>query len=115
MNWYLVKIIVQLLYNQPAGKTQFEEQLRLICAADTKAAIAKATGMLMNEEERCSSLQQHISCKPIAVTAVYPFSEMMDGAELFSANIETDYAASFIKTARVREQDILASIDLFTN
>ncbi len=115
MNWYLVKIIVQIVFVQSANKTQFEEQLRLIAAADTKAAIAKATEIAVQEEEACSSLHQSVIWKPVAVTAIYPFTSMIDGAELFSATIETDYAASFIETAKLREKDILTPVDLFTN
>jgi hypothetical protein len=115
MNWYLVKIIFQIVYVQSANKVQFEEQLRIVSAADTKTAIAKATEMAVKEEEACSSLYQSVKWKPVAVTAIFPFTSMIDGAEVFSAIIETDDAASFIQTSQLAEKNIFTHIDLFTN
>jgi Domain of unknown function (DUF4288) len=115
MNWYLTKLIFEIVSIKQSNKSQFEEQLRLVLAANAKEAVGKITVLVKREEDACISLQQPITWKMVAVTAVYPLSEMIDGAELFSTTVETEYPASFIHTAQLRAKDIFTHSELFTD
>jgi hypothetical protein len=115
MNWYLTKIVFELVGLQTATKSQFEEQLRIVTATNVKEAVHKITVLVQKEEEACVGLHKQLRWKLVAVTAIFPLHEMIDGAELFSTTVETEYAASFIDTAQRRAKDIFTNSDLFTN
>jgi hypothetical protein len=114
MNWYLTKITLQLVSLQAASKTQFEEQLRLVMANNAKEAVHKMRIVVKNEEEACKDLQQQPCWTLVAVTAVYPLHAFMDGAELFSTTVETEFAALVIDTAHEQEKNIFTHSELFT-
>lgn len=106
MNWYLVKMVFQIICGNGKHTAQFEEQLRLIRASDATAAVAKAT--LIGEQEEQSFVnhtQQFICWKLIAVTDIYPFTTELDGAEIFSRISEEEQPASFIHTMQLRSAD----------
>jgi Domain of unknown function (DUF4288) len=106
MNWYLVKMVFQIICGEGKHTAQFEEQLRLIQAADGSLAVKKAT--LLGKEEEQSFLnfaQQPVNWKLIAVTDIYPFDAAMDGAEIFSRISEEEQAAAFIHSMQLRSAD----------
>lgn len=49
-NWYLVKIVFQIICGSGNHKPQFEEQLRLIIAASPVAATDKAKQLILAKE-----------------------------------------------------------------
>lgn len=106
MNWYLVKMVFQIICGNGKHTAQFEEQLRLIHAADTIAAVNKAT-LLGKQEEQAffNHAQQTVCWKLIAVTDIYPFTTELDGAEIFSRISEEEQPASFIHTMQLRSAD----------
>lgn len=108
MNWYLVKIIFQITCGSGNHKPQFDEQLRLIAAGDAYVAIEKARTLAKAEDEQCRSNEAGIvQWKYIAITAVYPFTSMMDGAELFSTVTEEEHASARIHSFQLKESDLL--------
>ena len=116
MNWFLVKIVFRIICGNGKHTAQFEEQLRLIQAADACAAMQKAKAI--GEAEQVSflnSTQQTVCWKLIAVTDIYPFHTEMDGAEIFSCIKEEEQPASFIHSMQLRAGDAVqryASITL---
>ncbi len=108
MNWFLAKIIFQVICGNGKHPAQFEEQIRLIQAADKAAAFTKANTLAKNEEESFFSLSNQMICwKMVAVTDIYPFNTELDGAELFSGTREEEDADAFIYLAKLRSNDLL--------
>jgi hypothetical protein len=103
MNWYLVKINFRIVCGNGNHKPQFDEQLRLISAATYSGAIEKAKQLAAEEEAASDS---RVKWKPVAVTGVFPFSDFMDGAELFSAVTETDLADAYIHALQLKEAEL---------
>ena len=114
MNWFLVKVIFQIICGEGKHTAQFEEQLRLIHAADAFEAMQKATAIGLEEERSFNNHQQQpIEWKLIAVTDVYPFNTGMDGAEIFSRITEEEQATAFIHTMRLRSADAAKRYNTF--
>ncbi len=108
MSWYLVKIIFRIICGDGKHTAQFEEQLRLISAASSKEAIAKADALAKKEEVSfLNYAQQPVHWQLIAVTDVYSFETGVDGAVVFSKICEEDHPALFIHSAKIRSQDVL--------
>jgi Domain of unknown function (DUF4288) len=106
MNWYLTKMVFQIICGDGKHVAQFEEQLRLIYAEDAYDAMQKAKTIGLQEEQSFSNhRQQPVKWKLIAVTDVYPFTTGLDGAEIFSRISEEEQATAFIYTMRLRAAD----------
>lgn len=91
MNWYLSKIIFRIICGDGDHTPQFDEQLRLINAADEEEAFNKAT--LIGEKEQdgfYNHEQKLVQWKFINVAELYKLSGMLDGAEIYSRIQETD-------------------------
>lgn len=111
MNWYLVKMVFQIICGDGKHTAQFEEQLRLIFADDTAAALNKATLFGKQEEQTFfNHAQQTVCWRLIAVTDIYPFTTGLDGAEIFSRISEEEQPASFIHTVQMRSVDVAKRI-----
>jgi Domain of unknown function (DUF4288) len=102
MNWFLVKIVFQIICGYGNHKPQFEEQLRLISATDQNTAITKAVQLAKQE----TGITEMVEWKFIAVTDIYPFTSLLDGAELFSRITEEELEAGYIHTQQLKEKDL---------
>ncbi len=108
MNWYLVKIVFQIICGNGNHKPQFEEQLRLVWTDDAEEAIAKANCIALQEEEAfMNQSNQLVQWKFIAITDIYPLQTDVDGTVLFSKISEEENAAWFIQSVKLRSQDLL--------
>lgn len=106
MSWYLTKIVFQIICGDGKHTAQFEEQLRLIYAADALAAVEKAEQIGKQEEQSfLNYVQQPVCWKFIAVTDIYRFTAEIDGAEIFSRISEEEQPASFIHSMELRSAD----------
>jgi hypothetical protein len=106
MSWYLTKIVFQIICGDGQHTAQFEEQLRLIYAADAIAAVEKAEHIGRQEEQSfLNYVQQPVCWKLIAVTDIYPFAAEIDGAEIFSRISEEEQPASYIHSMQLRSAD----------
>ncbi len=106
MNWYLVKMVFQIICGNGKHTAQFEEQIRLIRADDATAAISKSTLLGKQEEQTFfNHSQQSVCWKLIAVTDIYPFVSDIDGAEIFSRISEEEQPASYIHAVQMRSTD----------
>ncbi len=98
MNWYLAKIVFQIVCGDGCHTPQFDEQLRLICAPDNSAAICKA--QTIGHQEQDSFFNQHqklVQWQFVNIAELYCLSDYMDGAEVFSRILETHHSGDFIK------------------
>jgi len=100
-------MVFQIVCGNGNHTPQFEEQLRLVFAKDATAAIEKAKQMSSNE----SKVTDAVKWKLIAVTDIYPFTENLDGAVLFSNINETEMGAATIHTLRLKEKDMLTAFN----
>jgi hypothetical protein len=97
MNWYLAKIVFRIVCGEGKHTAQFDEQLRLISAADIKEAFAKGQLMGMREEETFFNREQQlVQWKFVNVSELYQLDELIDGAELYSRIEEKENAAAYI-------------------
>ncbi|HEU4901128.1 MAG TPA: DUF4288 domain-containing protein [Flavisolibacter sp.] len=110
MNWYVTKIIYQIICGQGEHTAQFDEQIRLISASDETEAYGKieVTGYA-EEEVFCNDKQELVQWKFIGVAELYKLSHLIDGAEIYSRITEVEDARLYIhgvrqKAASIREK-----------
>lgn len=105
MNWYLAKMIFQIICGKGDHTPQFDEQLRLVEAANDEQAWEMATE-LGKKESVCfpNQQQQMVEWKFINIPELYRISELMHGAELFSRIHETDNAEAYLDLVNNRAQ-----------
>lgn len=105
MNWYLVKLVFQVLRSGGNHTPQFEEQVRLIRADEVNWAYEKATviGWL---EQGCflNNSEAHIEWKFIDVAEVYPIDNPEDGVLLYSSTEEPMDAVAYSQVIRQKAQ-----------
>jgi len=107
MNWYLTKIIFQIICGHGNHTPQFDEQLRLIFAQDESEALSKAKKIGEDEQDLFLNEQNDlVRWKFIDVSELYKLSDMIDGAEIFSRIEEYDCADSYIELVRQRASQL---------
>lgn len=110
MNWYLAKIVFQIVCGDGDHTPQFDEQLRLISAPSKEEAFSKARRTGKNEEETFyNRKQQLVQWQFINVSEIYKLSELIDGAELYSRIEERDNAEAYIHVVNQKAENILFS------
>jgi len=84
MNWYIAKIVFQIISGEGDHQPQFDEQLRLINACDEQQALEKAyqAGM-QNEDSFINNQKQTVKWQFIDVAEINRLADLIDGAELF--------------------------------
>ena len=118
MNWYLTKIVYQIICGEGNHTPQFDEQLRLIAADDEQQAFHKAQRIGLMEEESFLNQKKHlVRWKFIDVCELYKLSELIDGAEIYSRIQETENADRFINMVRskadyIQGENVLRSLQL---
>lgn len=86
---------------------QFDEQLRLIAAADEDEAFEKAASIGKDEEDSFYNLkQQLVRWQFINVSELYHLNELIDGAEMYSRISEVDNAEAYITFVHRRAESI---------
>lgn len=107
MNWYLTKIVYQIICGDGNHTAQFDEQLRLIAADNEHEAFNKAKQIgIMEQESFLNDKNNLVKWKFIDVCELYKLSELIDGAEMYSRIQEADDAGSYIEMIR-RKADYL--------
>ena len=93
MNWFLAKIVYRIVCGEGDHTAQFDEQLRLIQAADENEAFDKAKAIGEQEQEIFLNQQQKlVTWQFVNVCELYKISALIDGAELYSRIQESDNA-----------------------
>lgn len=97
MNWYITKVVFAITREDSQSRKQFDEQLRLIAAADAEEAFLKARSIGLGEEE-CfyNDKNQKVKWEFINVSEVIPLKGLEDGAEVYSRIHETEEGSSYI-------------------
>jgi len=98
MNWYLTKIVFRIICGDGQHTPQFDEQLRLVAAANEDEAFYKAQSLGEQEEDTFLNIEnKQVQWQFINVAELYLLSGLIDGAELYSKISETDEAEDYIK------------------
>lgn len=96
MNWYLAKIVYEIICGDGDHLSQFDEQLRIIAAVDEEAAFCKARVVGEAEEEQFfDQSKQLVQWKFVNVSELYPLVELIDGAEVYSRIKEVQDGAAY--------------------
>jgi hypothetical protein len=107
MNWYLLKIIFQIMCGNGNHTPQFDEQLRLILGEDENEALAKAKKIGEGEQDSFfNEKRQLVRWQFIGVSELYNLSNMIDGAEIFSRIEEYAHADAYIKLVHRRAEQL---------
>lgn len=108
MNWYLTKIVYQIICGEGNHTPQFDEQLRLIAAPDAQEAFYKAQRIGLMEEESFLNQKKHlVKWKFVDVCELYKLSELIDGAEIYSRIQEVEDAQGFVSMVRSKADYIM--------
>lgn len=107
MNWYLTKIVFQIICGEGDHTAQFDEQLRLIVATDEETAFTKAIAIGNEEQETFyNQKQQLVQWKFVNVAELYRLTRLIDGAEVYSTIREADDEDAYINFVHHKAQAI---------
>jgi hypothetical protein len=110
MNWYLAKIVFQIICGNGDHTSQFDEQLRLIAAGSKEEAFNNAQTTGRNEAETFfNNKEQLVQWQFINISELYLLSELIDGAELYSRIEERDNADQYIQVINQKAENIIFS------
>ena len=116
MNWYLTKLIFQIICGDGDHTAQFDEQLRLIAAETKEQAFFKAQEIGRQEEESFYNIrEQLVQWRFINVCEVYKLHELIDGTEVYSRIEERDDAENYIHVIHQKAQRISGNELRMTN
>ncbi len=108
MNWYLVKIVFRIICGDGNHSPQFDEQLRLIHAADEFHAFQKARKLGETEQDNfLNAANKPVHWKFIDVCEINKLAELNDGAEMYSRIHEEESADTFIKVTHLKAAHLL--------
>jgi hypothetical protein len=108
MNWYLTKLIYQIICGDGDHTPQFDEQLRLIYAYDELQAFHKARQMGHKEQETFFNCKEKlVQWKFIDVCELNKLDKLIDGAEIYSRINEQEDADIYIKVTQLKAAHLL--------
>jgi hypothetical protein len=108
MNWYLVKLVFQVLSGEGTHTPQFDEQVRLIRADEVNWAYEKATVIgWLEQRSFVNNKNEEVTWKFIDVAEVHQISDPEDGVLLCSYTEEPDDAEAYTKLIKLRAQKSL--------
>jgi len=110
MNWYLAKIVYRIICGDGNHTPQFDEQLRLIHAADELHAFQKARRLGEKEQDSfLNAVEKPVHWKFIDVSELHKLDDLIDGAEMYSRIREEEDADIYIKITQMRAAHLLAN------
>jgi hypothetical protein len=112
MNWYISKIVFRIVCGNGEHTPQFDEQLRLIHAADEEQAFQKA--QLLGRHEQDSFLNQHkqlVQWQFINISELYKLASITDGIELYSRIQESENASNYMNMIHEKARRIQSSFE----
>lgn len=97
MNWFVAKVVYQIISGGGDHAPQFDEQLRLISAHTMEEAWEKASEIGEQEQYAFKNQkQQLVEWKFINVPEVYVLNDLKDGMELYSRIEEPGNADTYM-------------------
>jgi hypothetical protein len=112
MNWYLTKLVYQIICGDGNHTPQFDEQLRLIKASNSAQALDKARNIGNTESETFfNDEQQIVQWKFIDVCGLLPIVELSDGAEVYSQIQEYSDESGYLKMIKDKAGILATTLD----
>jgi hypothetical protein len=97
MNWYITKIVFNIVAENTSHKPQFDEQLRLISADTMEEAFQKAHALGIREEDSFLNANHNkVKWEFINVSEVVPVRKLEDGVEIYSKIHEPEEVKNYI-------------------
>jgi hypothetical protein len=97
MNWYVVKIVFKIVSVKEVNQTQFDEQLKLIEAANEEEALLKSRVYGLTEEATSlADSSQLCKWEFVNIAELNLVPSFTDGTELYSIVHETNEAQNYI-------------------
>ena len=113
MDWYIAKIVFNIITGDGNHRPQFDEQYRLIKAESRAEAFEKALRIGRGEEEiLLSHKQELLRWDFVNVSELFPISELRDGMELFSNIYEADSRELHIETVNMKAAYVQSKLQL---
>jgi len=110
MNWYLAKMVFRIICGNGEHTPQFDEQLRLVEAANKEEALSKAQQMGRREEDAFYNQRlQLVQWQFINISELYPLNNLGDGIELYSKIEERENADAYIMTVNRKAQNLFVT------
>ncbi len=111
MNWYIAKIIYQIMIDNGEYEPQFEEQVRLIQADSYPEALGKAN-LLGDQEEVLfyNYKDEPVYWKFIDVADLQPVHELRDGMRLSSHIEHPKYAETYLSLMYSKAESIRTEV-----
>jgi hypothetical protein len=107
MNWYLSKIVFQIVTGENHSRGQFDEQLRLIHAGDYEEAIEKAITIGEKEQELFyNQRNKPVRWQFIGVAELHLLDTLRDGMEVYSRTEENTEPEQFIQLIQKKEENL---------
>jgi hypothetical protein len=103
MNWYIAKIVYQIISGNGKHNPQFDEQFRLIKADELDWAWEKAQVIGRLEENAfLNNKKEYVEWKYIAVEDVALINGLEDGAQLYARTEEPANMEEYINITQAR-------------
>ena len=112
MNWYLAKIIYQIISGDGNHVPQFDEQFRIIRADELdwaweKAQVVGRRGESIFKNDKA----EDVHWKFIAVEDVSQINELEDGSQIYSRTEEPENMDEYIQLTKTRAKRLYANRD----
>ena len=108
MNWYITKLVYQIICDTGNHSAQFDVQLKLISANDPLHAFRKARSIGEKEQDEFLNIvNKPVSWKFIDVSEIHKLEELSDGMEMYSQINEVDNADIFVHGIKLKATDLL--------
>lgn len=107
MNWYIAKIVYQILVSNEKEAAQFEEQLRLIQADSRQEALEKAMNLGEQEESLFYNYRDEpVFWKFLDVPELHAVRELDDGLQLYSHLEQPEYADAYMALVQSKADSV---------
>jgi hypothetical protein len=87
-NWFIAKLVYQIVCGEGRHRPQFEEQWRLINANDEAEVVVKAQSMAQSETESDAAGLLPVHWQFVSLVEIIPLNQMADGTELLAITRE---------------------------
>jgi hypothetical protein len=112
MNWYIAKLVFNILSGDGEHKPQFDEQYRLISAESHEHAYKKAVRIGKNEGEvMLRANNELLRWDFVNVSELYHMDELREGMELCSNIYEAEDRALYMETVNMKAAYVKSKFD----
>ena len=113
MKWYIAKIVFNIVTGREGGRSQFEEQLRLVEALTLEEAYLKARAIgISEEEELLRDGQPSVKWQFVDVTDLLPIPSLTAGSEIYSQIHETEESREYIHNIHQRGMALRLNVNI---